>query len=145
VFIDSQIAGVSTGHIQQSSCEQSNVGITSWTTIASIPIVGYDNAMVTLNGKAYVMGGYKNPADVRMWDDVSAWIPKATMSPGRQKHCAVVLDNDRALVCGGEAQPGGETDTCVIYTASTDLWSAVSSMAQTRINFNLVMSESLLN
>src|SRR5689334_2115188 len=101
-----KIVGITTGQTILTSCEQSNAAITSWTPIiASLPTAIYVLAMVTLLGKAYVFGGASlgpvTEASVYMYDGVSVWSAKAAMSPGRYGHCALALDNDRALVCGG--------------------------------------------
>jgi kelch-like protein 18 len=128
-----------------SSCEQSNVDVTSWTNITSLPIALYALAMVTLLGKAYVIGGYNGGSaqtNVSMYDGVSVWVAKAPMSPGRYGHAALALDDDRALVCGGYA-PSSSVNTCVIYTASTNTWTTAPAMAQARYYFNLVMSEGM--
>ena len=52
-----KIVGMTIGGAFVSSCEQSNVGVTSWTPITSLPIAVYYLEMVTLLGKAYVIGG----------------------------------------------------------------------------------------
>ena len=135
-----KIVGYNTGGVI-SSCEQSNVDVTSWTPIQSLPTTLIALAMVTLLGKAYVIGGIGDPTYVRMYDGVSVWVAKAAMSPGRQGHAALALDDDRALVCGGNAP--GVVNTCVIYTASTDTWTTAPAMAQARECFNLVMSEGM--
>ena len=147
-----KIVGQTTGGGSTSSCEQSNVGVTSWTNITSLPIALSDLAMVTLLGKAYVFGGgheayngygtMSSQTSVHMYDGVSVWVPKAAISPGRFGHAALALDDDRALVCGGVA-PSTIVNTCVIYTASTDTWTNASAMAQARNAFNLVMSEGM--
>ena len=127
-----------------SSCEQSNANVTSWTPITSLPTTLLYLALVTLLGKAYVIGGQQDPTGVRMYDGVSVWVAKAAMSPGRQAHAALALDNDRALVCGGQSgATGAMLNTCVIYTASTDIWTTAPAMAQARSAFNLVMSEGM--
>ena len=138
-----KIVGFKTGPI--SSCEQSNIGVTSWTNITSLPIALHHLEMVTLLGKAYVIGGYQDQTSVRMYDGVSVWVAKAAMSPGRYGHAALALDDDRALVCGGAYDNGPTTvlNTCVIYTASTDTWTTAPAMAQARNFFNLVMSEGM--
>ena len=137
-----KIVGLTTGGVATSSCEQSNIGVTSWTTITSLPIAVYFLAMVTLLGKAYVIGGMGSETSVRMYDGVSVWVAKAAMSPGRYYHAALALDDDRALVCGGYA-PTTVVNTCVIYTASTNTWTNAPNMAQERHHFNLVMSEGM--
>ena len=137
-----KIVGQTTGGGSVSSCEQSDVGVTSWTPITSLPITLYYLAMVTLLGKAYVIGGNGDDTSVRMYDGVSVWVAKAAMSPGRYAHITLALDNDRALVCGGYAPTTG-ANTCVIYTASTNTWSTAPAMAQAREYFNLVMSEGM--
>ena len=136
-----KIVGVTTGAVYLSSCEQSDAGVTSWTNITSLPNTLQDLAMVTLLGKAYVIGGYNGgaPTTVLMYDGVSVWVAKAAMSPGRYYHAALALDDDRALVCGGS----GPLNTCVIYTASTNTWTTAPAMAQARRHFNLVMSEGM--
>ena len=138
-----KIVGVTTGGVALSSCEQSNVGVTSWTPITSLPIAVYFLAMVTLLGKAYVIGGNEAPTSVRMYDGVSNWTSKAPMSPGRYAHTALALDDDRALVCGGIAPSWPAVNTCVIYTASTNTWTTAPAMAQARYMYNLVMSEGM--
>jgi N-acetylneuraminic acid mutarotase len=142
-----KIVGWITSTVSTSSCEQSNVGVTSWTNIASLPIALQSLAMVTLLGKAYVFGGYNTGGttvnSVYMYDGEPAWVAKAAMSTGRSRHAALALDNDRALVCGGVA-PTTAVSTCDIYTASTDIWTTLApTMAQVRANFNLVMSEGI--
>ena len=127
-----------------SSCEQSNAAVTSWTTIASLPIAIYYLAMVTLQGKAYAIGGANSgnvaQTSVNMYDSVSGWVAKAAMPTGRYAHAALALDDDRALVCGGNA-PSSTVNTCIIYTASTDTWTTAPAMAQARAHLSLVMSE----
>ena len=128
--------------VNTASCEQSNAGVTSWTPITSLPIALYYLTMVSLLGKAYVIGGHNGTdavTSVLMYDGVSVWVAKAAMSPGRYAHAALALDDDRALVCGG--YPG--VNTCDIYTASTNTWSTAPVMAQARNYFNLVMSEGM--
>src|SRR5689334_11904121 len=101
-----KIVGATTGNVPTSSCEQSDAGVTSWTPIASLPIALIVLPMITLLGKAYVMGGSISgtaSTNVYMYDGVSVWVAKAAMSPGRYGHGALALDNDRALVCGGNA------------------------------------------
>jgi hypothetical protein len=137
-----KIVGITTGALVLSSCEQSNVDVTSWTPITSLPIALYFLTMVTLLGKAYVIGGALAQTSVHMYDGVSVWVAKAAMSPGRYGHAALALDDDRALVCGGFVS-GLAVNTCVIYTASTNTWTAASAMAQARDYFNLVMSEGI--
>ncbi len=139
-----KIVGIRNSGVTLSSCEQSDVGVTSWTNITSLPTTLYALAMVTLLGKAYVIGGYDGATattSVRMYDGVSTWTPKSAMSPGRYAHKALALDDDRALVCGGYTST--YVNTCVIYTASTDTWTTAPAMAQVRSYFNLVMSEGM--
>jgi hypothetical protein len=123
------------------SCEQSSVGVTSWTNIASLPTTACDHAMVTLNGNAYVMGGYDYPTLVYMYNGTT-WITKTPLSPGRYGHRALALDIDRVLICGGVTP--SITATCVIYTASTNLYSPAPDMAKNRYWFSFVMSESMI-
>jgi hypothetical protein len=138
-----KIVGISEG-VLLSSCEQSNAGVTSWTTITSLPTTLSDLAMVTLLGKAYVFGGYNAGAQtsVSMYN-VTSWVAKAPMSTGRYAHAALALDDDRALVCGGVAPAPTVVNTCANYTASTDTWTTAPAMAQVRSWFNLVMSEGM--
>jgi len=136
-----KIVGVTTGGGTVSSCEQSDISVTSWTSITSLSIAARHLAMVTLLGKAYVIGGSHALTSVSMYDGTS-WVTKAAMSPGRYGHAALALDNDRALVCGGNA-PSSTVNTCVIYTASTDIWTTAPDMAQARRFFNFVMSEGM--
>jgi N-acetylneuraminic acid mutarotase len=124
-------------------CAQSSIGVTSWTNIASLPTLAHKHAMVTLNGNAYVMGGEDNPTLVYMYNGTT-WITKAPLSPGRYGHRALALDNNRALICGGNNPAGTTLSTCVIYTASTDAYSSASAMAKTRYTFSLVMAESMV-
>ena len=138
-----KIVGRTTGGVVVPSCEQSNANVTSWTPITSLPIALQLMAMVTLLGKAYVIGGYEDPTSVRMYDGVSIWTSKAAMSPGRYGHAALALDDDRALVCGGYSPYPTAVNTCVIYTASTNTWTTAPAMAQTRYAVNLVMSEGM--
>ena len=140
-----KIIGYTDGLVAASSCEQSNIGVTSWTPITSLPIALHLLAMVTLLGKAYVIGGtYDNTnaqTSVSMYDGVSVWVAKAPLSPGRYAHAALALDDDRALLCGGETPT--VVNTCVIYTASTNTWTTALAMTQVRGAFNLVMSEGM--
>ena len=140
-----KIVGWTTGNVPVSSCEQSDVGVTSWTPIQSLPVALQVPAMVTLLGKAYVIGGNDGVSaqtSVRMYDGVSVWVTKAAMSPGRYGHAALALDNDRALVCGGYA-PTTVVNTCDIYTASSDTWTTAPAMVEARNYFNLVISEGM--
>jgi hypothetical protein len=127
------------------SCEQSSIGVTSWTSIAPLPAAAAtsNHAMVTLNGNAYVMGGYPNLTLVYMYNGTT-WITKAPLSsPGREAPQALALDINRALICGGYV-PIATSATCVIYTASTNAYSPAPAMVKTRGLFSLVMSESML-
>jgi hypothetical protein len=139
-----KIVGYTTGNVLLSSCEQSNVGVTSWITIQSLPVTIATLAMVTLFGKAYVIGGYSGVAEtsIRMYDGVSVWVAKASMPVGRYGHAALALNDDQALVCGGKA-PTTIDNTCIIYTASIDTWTTAPVMAQARYAFSLVMSEGM--
>jgi N-acetylneuraminic acid mutarotase len=123
-------------------CEQSSIGVTSWTNITSLPTPAFVHVMVTLNGNAYVMGGWDNSTKVYMYNGAT-WITKASLSPGRYAHQALALDINRALICGGVVS-GSYDATCVIYTASTDMYSSTLAMAKTRSYFSLVMSESMV-
>ena len=140
-----KIVGMTTGGAIVSSCEQSNVGVTSWTPITPLPIAIYNLAMVTLLGNAYAIGGAISggaaQTSVSMYNGTS-WVAKAAMSPGRVAHAALALDNDRALVCGGYA-PSAVTNTCQFYTASTNTWTTAPAMAQARAYFNFVMSDGM--
>jgi hypothetical protein len=141
-----KIVGLPAAAALTSSCEQSDIGVTSWTPITSLPIALRNLAMVTLLGKAYVFGGLDSgsvtKASVLMYDGVSVWVAKTSMPVGRCAHAALALDNERALVCGGKA-PSAVVDTCSIYNAPTDTWSTAPAMAQARRYFNLVMSEGM--
>ena len=137
-----KIVGRTNGDVLVSSCEQSDIGVTSWTPITSLPIAVNQLAMVALLGKAYVIGGYQNSTSLHMYDGVSVWVAKAAMSPGRYGHAALALDDDRALVCGGYA-PSAVTNTCQFYTASTNTWTTAPAMAQARDYLYLVMSEGM--
>ena len=145
------IGWTTTGNVDISSCEQSNVNVTLWTTITPLPTVMHYLAMVTLNGKAYIIGGIDSSGtaltSVYMYDGVSIWTLKTgggVMPAGRYAHAALALDTDRALVCGGKVQAGTALASCIIYTASTNTWSTTPpAMAQTRFAFNLVMSQSM--
>jgi hypothetical protein len=128
--------------IGTTSCEQSSIGVTSWTNIASLPTATRMHAMVTLNGNAYVMGGWDNPTLVYMYNGTT-WITKAPLSPGRYAHQALALDIDHALICGGYT-PSDPNNTCVVYTASTDQYSTAPDMTMTRVYFSLVISESMV-
>jgi N-acetylneuraminic acid mutarotase len=135
--------GTNTGGTATTFCEQSSIGVTSWTNIASLTTVASYHAMVTLNGNAYVMGGQGTLTKVYMYDGAT-WITQAPLpSPGRYGHGALALDIDRALICGGTISPDVSA-TCFIYVASTDQYSNVSDMAKTRYEFSLVMSESMV-
>ncbi len=76
------------------------------------------------------------------YSGVSTWTSRLAMWPGRYGHAALALDNDRALVCGGNA-PSTVVNTCVIYIASADTWTNASAMAQVRYGFNLVMLDGM--
>jgi hypothetical protein len=140
------IVGVTTGNVILSSCEQSNIDVTSWTAIQSLPIALQRLAMVTLLGKADVIGGLDSgptvQASVFVYNGTS-WVAKAVMLSGRQGHAALALDDDRALVCGGYAPSAPTVKTCIIYTASTNIWTTAPAMAQARLHFKLVMSEGM--
>jgi hypothetical protein len=128
------------------SCEQSNADVTVWTYITALSVAVAYYAMVTLNGSAYVIGGYSattnTVATVYMWNGVNAWVTKSSLPEPRDSHNAVVLNGDTALVCGGEV--GGLTSsTCRVYTASTNTWTTASTMAQPRRYFGLVMSDGM--
>ncbi len=139
-----KIVGSTTGGGLTSSCEQSNIGVTSWTPITSLPIALNSLAMVTLLGKAYVIGGYNAgpQTSVYMYNGTS-WIARAAMSPGRDTHAALALNYDRALVCGGYTT--AYVNTCVIYNASANNWTTAPAMTEARYGLNLVMSEGMLH
>jgi hypothetical protein len=128
------------------SCEQSNVGVTSWTTFTALPIQIGDHAMLTFNNAPYVFGGYgisAAAATVYMHDGVNSWVAKHSMSITRVGPGAIALDTNRALICGGSSActTGTVLATCEIYTVSTDSWATAPSMAQARWVFGFVMSE----
>jgi hypothetical protein len=135
------------------SCEQSNINVTTWTYITPLPANLYGHALVTLNGSAYVIGGwsYNNgstytnvTSTVYMWNGVNTWTPKHVLPTDRTVHNAVALSNNTALVCGGYVGTQA-TSTCLIYTVSTDTWMSAASMSTNRTHLGLVVSEGVLN
>jgi hypothetical protein len=128
------------GYSYPTSCEQSNPGVTSWTSIASLPTNFDTFEMVTLNGMPFAIGGSTNPTAMYALD-TGSWVMKGSLSPGRYGHAAVALDTDRVLVCGGIVSSTA-VNTCNIYTVSTDVWTTAHPMAHIRSDFNLIMSDS---
>jgi hypothetical protein len=64
-------------------------------------------------------------------------MPTQTVYPA-----GVALDNNRALVCGGNVEVNGHcvsTNTCYIYTLSTDTWTQAASIADSRQMHQMVM------
>ena len=131
------------------TCERSAADVNGeWTNITDLLSPGaYYAAMVTLNGKAYLMGGYSTNArtTVQMHDGGTpgTWTNKAPILSERWGHSVLALDNNRALLCGGKSAEAVVVNTCHIYTASTDSWASTASMAYNRNYFGLVMSESM--
>jgi hypothetical protein len=140
------VCGGLTPSTRLTSCEQSNVGVTSWTTFTALPIQLGDHAMLTFNNAPYVFGGYNTSgtvATVYMHNGVNSWMARASMSIARAGLGAIALDMNRALICGGSSSGavGAVLASCEIYTVSTDSWATAPSMAQARWYFGLVMSE----
>jgi hypothetical protein len=135
--------GEDTTVTQQTSCEQSNAGVTSWSFITPMPMANAYLSMVTLNGSPYILGAYgggSTRSDVRMWDGVSTWVSKASLPAPRDSHNVLALTEDTVLLCGG-VLAGTLTATCFIYMASTNNWTTAPPMAQARLFFGFVMSE----
>ena len=66
------------------------------------------------------------------------WTPAAPMATGRDLHAAVVLDDGKVLVAGGETPGGGRTASAELFDPATGAWSSAGSMLSPRSGFALV-------
>jgi hypothetical protein len=130
-----------------SSCEQYNPSTQKWNMIKSLPTPSSIFIMTTLNNRAYTFGGSDTCVSIPpayMFDGQN-WVSRSSIAGlPNQDHAGVALDADRALICGGRAYNGGSCDimsNCFIYSASSDSWSQVASMAQIRCDHSMVMFE----
>jgi N-acetylneuraminic acid mutarotase len=132
-----------------SSCEQFNETTQEWYEIASLPKPITYFAMATLNNHAYVYGGYiantgdrcGDTAHVYMYNG-STWKTLNAMLNSLRQHVALVLDNNRALICGGISSKDGTchtTSDCYLYTASNDSWQIMPNMAQNRSQHSMLL------
>jgi N-acetylneuraminic acid mutarotase len=127
------------------SCEQYNPTTQMWNMTTSLPTPTTYFVMATLNNHAYTFGGSgacSSTSPVYMFDGQN-WEPRSSIAGlPVTKHAGVVLDADRALICGGWAYKGGScqfVSDCFIYSASSDSWSQAASMAQIRCRHSMVM------
>jgi len=133
------------------SCEQLNLTSNQWDEITHMKDARSAFAMTTLNGKVYVFGGEDNNQvdtcnstnTVYMFDG-QTWTQKAPMKRPIRHHGGVAIDDDRALVCGGQVPQHGLCQRqgfseCYIYTASTDKWADAKPLFFGNSEFGMTM------
>jgi hypothetical protein len=110
--------------------------------MASLPIAVTAFAMTTLNNMPYTFGGVGGywqsggEQNVYMFSfDINKWLNRARIPVPTANQAAVALDDDTALMCGGDnALTGSAYRVCFIYAASTNAWTAYKwSMNEARI------------
>jgi N-acetylneuraminic acid mutarotase len=130
-------------------CEQYNPTTQKWNMITSLPTPSAFFTMATLNNHAYTFGGSEtrcgSAPTVYMFDGQN-WVSRASfVGLPYWSNAGVVLDADRALICGGFPYRGGLCNTsvsdCHIYSASSDSWTQAAPMAQIRCYHSMVMFE----
>lgn len=57
-----------------------------------------------------------------------SWMTAASMSLGRSRHTATLMEDGRVLVVGGLVPAGSATPTVEIYDPETDVWSAAAPL-----------------
>jgi hypothetical protein len=139
--------GVNSSWESISSCEQYNPSTQKWNMFTSLPTPSAWFVMVTLNNRAYTIGGTlcdSSAPPIYMFDGQN-WVTRSSIAGlPYQYHAGVALDTDRALICGGWAYKGGlcpPVSDCFIYSVSSDSWTQAASMAQIRFQHSMVMFE----
>jgi hypothetical protein len=95
-----------------------------WNTFPPLPMAIYAFAMITLHdSRPYVFGGWNGSSTlntVYTFDTTNAWTPRAPMERSLQRHTAVVLDPNTAMVCGGQTTGNinSAQSQCSTYTIS---------------------------
>lgn len=143
--------GVPTGSLilwpnAQAPTGYSNTGNTvptgdSWSTTTSLPLPSADQAVVALNGKIYILGGYSSDGGESLFSDACYVFDPATgqynaiapLGTIRINPAATVL-NGKIIVMGGD---GGEGAMSSVeeYDPTSNSWTPLADMPKPRENF----------
>jgi N-acetylneuraminic acid mutarotase len=135
-----------------STCYTYATSTQSWTRVADISTsMAYvrDFTLTTIGNSAYVFGGtpqncdesrnFAYKFDVQFVNTTWTLFPVTAMPQATSGHATLTLDSDTALVCGGCTTASRAVQNCFVYTASTNSWKPVGSMATARTGASMVM------
>lgn len=135
------------------ACYTYSVSAQTWTDVTQLDVSHPSGfALTTINNEVYVFGGggdiygcYDATSNSYKYDNKWQKIPLAPMPQATSGHSALTLSNSTALICGGfinitntTIPSCAATSNCFVYTASTDSWMPVKSMATARAGASMV-------
>jgi len=126
-----------------SDCNMFDVTKATWTASTALPATVAYHAMVSLNGRPFVLGGYSGlggtPYNNVYSLDGTTWTARKSMPIGLFDHAAVALDANSILVCGGFALPHTVLGACNTYDATADAWTAGKPLKKERFAHGLAL------
>lgn len=109
-----------------------NPSTNKWTLVATLPEELYRHAMVTVNNKLHILGGYSTKNTHYCYDPATnSWVTKTSLPAGRNAFTATVDLRDNSIYCIGGASGSTACDTNYCYDYTLNTWSekAVLPMA----------------
>lgn len=101
----------------------------AWTSIADLPVDLYDNALVSVGGKVYSVGGGTDPEhEDRAWvydPAEETWTALPNLPTGRARPSAVEIDG-KVYVFGGWAAGGTPVATVDVFDPAAGNWSILA-------------------
>ena len=128
-----------TTQAQQATAEVYDPATGTWTRVADMATSRrYHTATLLPSGKVLVTGGGGGSvpggdaqSTAELFDPASGtWSPAHAMSEVRGQHVAVLLNDGRVLVAGGNQN--SQTGTAEIYDPASDTWTTTGDMVESR-------------
>ena len=109
-----------------------------WVIISSVSIARYYYTLTLFAHKTKILavGGQGSQKTAEAYDSTNyIWTnTRANMSTSRYSHVAVLLDNERILIMGGQTSDGTVLASAEIYIPSSDSFLVTNSMSTSRVS-----------
>jgi hypothetical protein len=141
------LSGTSTTSLQSVSRTSATSSQSAWApTTAMLVATAYSGVATLPDGRVLVAGGFLgavSPAVVsssQIYDPASkTWSDTGSMHYPRAGFLAVLLDDGKVLVAGGEVAQNNLTNTAEIYDPTTGSWTMTGSMTFPRLDYQAVL------
>jgi N-acetylneuraminic acid mutarotase len=100
-----------------------------WTTCAPMPSSRTEIAVAEVNGKIYVVGGFRGERELEIYDDL--WSRGAAI-PRPLHHAGAVGLNGKLYVIGGFVEEWTPTDEVHEYDPASDRWQRLATLPTAR-------------